>query len=159
MIDISFSSEIMTDSIRPDLAKDQIIELSACTLVNRTSQVDSVLEALVLEAKLACHLLEVRVLCLLDLDFDLVADTELALDMLRATHAAEDTTSDHDAQFGGKSLCFFHRMGRQDDSRFLITLGDLLYDLPHEASSFGIHASRGFVQEDDRRVTNQGHGD
>ena len=72
----------MTNSIRSNLAEDQIIELSACALVDSTSQVDSLLKITILESELRGHLLELRVLSLLDFDFDFIADTELTLDML-----------------------------------------------------------------------------
>ena len=72
----------MTNSIRSNLAEDQIIELSACALVDSTSQVDSLLKITILESELRGHLLELRVLSLLDFDFDFIADTKLTLDML-----------------------------------------------------------------------------
>ena len=72
----------MTNSIRSNLIEDQIIKLSACALVNSTSQVDSLLKVTILESELRGHLLELRVLSLLDFDFDFIADTELTLDVL-----------------------------------------------------------------------------
>ena len=50
-------------------------------------------------------------------------------------------------------------MSSQNDSRLLVALRDLLDDLPHEASSFGVHTCGRLIQKDDRRVTNEGHGD
>jgi len=46
----------------------------------------------------------------------------------------------------------------EDDSRLLVSLTDLLDDLPHEPSSLGVHTRRWLIQQDDRRVTDQCHG-
>ena len=99
------------------------------------------------------------ILGLLNLDFDFIANSELILDVLRTSHAAEDSTTDHDSHLGSQGFCFFHRVRRQNDCRFLVTLGDLFDNLPHEATSFGIHSSRRLIQQNDGRVTNEGHSD
>lgn len=67
------------------------------------------------EAKLLSHRLQFVVRGLPHLDFHLVAHAEFVLDVLRATKAAEDSTSDHDAEFGGECLCFFHGVSSKDD--------------------------------------------
>ena len=72
-------------------------------------------------------------------DLDFIPDAKLVLDVLRAAHASEDSATHHDAKLGGVSLSFLHRMRRQNDSRLLVSLADLLNDLPHEAASFGVH--------------------
>ena len=53
-----------------------------------------------MEAELHSHSRELEILELPDFDLDLVANTKLALDMLRAAHASEDASSHHDAQLG-----------------------------------------------------------
>ena len=49
-------------------------------------------------------------------------------------------------------------MRSEDDSTLLVSLGDLLHHLPHESASFGIHAGRWLVEQDDRRIAKQGDG-
>ena len=68
------------------------------------------------EAKLLCHQLKFVVRGLPDLDFYLVAHAEFVFDVLRAAKAAEDSTSDHDSEFGGESFCFFHGVSCQNNS-------------------------------------------
>ena len=111
------------------------------------------------EAKLPSHLLQFVVLALLYLYFHLVADTELVLDVLRASETTEDAATNHDTELGRKSLGLFHRVSRQNNSRFLVSLGDLLDDLPHEPPSFRVHTSRWLIKQNNGWVSEQCHRD
>ena len=48
-------------------------------------------------------------------------------------------------------------MCSKNDCGSLVTLRDLLHDLPHEASGLGVHASRWLIKQNDRWVTDQCH--
>jgi len=96
---------------------------------------------------------------LADFDFELVPNAVLVLNVLRAAHASEDAATHHDSKLGRQGFGLLHGVRREDDSRLLVPLADLLDHLPHEAPGFGVHARRGLIEQDDGRVANQGHGD
>ena len=158
VVDLGLNEKVLAKTILPDLAEDEIVKLSCCALVNCTLQGDLRLQVCV-EAQLLSQLLQLVVLRLPHLDFDFVAHAELVLDVLRAAHAAEDASSDHDAELGRQRLRFFHRVGRQNDRRLLVALRYFLDDLPHEAPRLRVHAGGGLVKQDDGRVADEGHGD
>ena len=49
-------------------------------------------------------------------------------------------------------------MSSDNDSRSFVPLRNLLNNLPHEASSLGIHTRGRLIEQDNGWVTNQGHG-
>ena len=63
--------------------------------------------------KLGLHLLELVIRQLLNFDFDLEAHAILVFDVLRRAKAFE-LPVDHDADLCAQSLCFLHRMSRQN---------------------------------------------
>ena len=48
-------------------------------------------------------------------------------------------------------------MGRQNNCALLVTLGDFLYDRPHEATRFRVHTCRGLIEQDDGGIAHDGH--
>ena len=99
LVETCLNRQVVAKSITPDLIQNESIELSALELLNCSLERDLRLRV-ALEAKAAGQVLEVLVACLLHLDLDFVADTELVLDVLGAAHAAEDTATDHDSKLG-----------------------------------------------------------
>lgn len=96
--------------------------------INRllTALQDSVLEIdfaleVVGEAIFVSHFLEICVDGWLDFDFNFVTNTILALDMLGATKASEDASTDHDSHLCRQSFCLLHRMGRENDRTLLVS--------------------------------------
>ena len=126
-------------------------------MLNSSSQVDFSLEVL-FEAKLISHFLQLVVLSLFDLDLDFVSHSKLVFDVLGTSHAAEDSTSDHDSHLGGQRFSLFHRVGGQNDGRLFVTLRYLLYNLPHEATGFGVHSCRRFIEQNYWWVSDKSHG-
>ena len=157
-IEICLSGQVVTEAIRSDLVEDQVIELGSGALLDRSLQLN-LNRKIRIEAKLVGHLLKIVIRGLADLNLDLITDTELVLDMLGASHASEDATTNHDSKLSRQSFSLFHRVSRQNDCRLLISLTDFLNDLPHEPSSFWVHTCGRLVQQDYGRVSNQGHGD
>ena len=138
--------KVSTETIRSDLLNDHaIIEFRIFAQVNQTLERHLRLQVLIYPEILG-KLLKLPIGCLLNLDLNLVANTELALDVLGTAHASEDSSSDHDTKLCRESLCLLHRVSSQDDCRLLVTLGDLLDNLPHEATSLWIHASRWLIK-------------
>ena len=156
IVNICLILQVVTEPLKPDLVQNELVKLRRSELLNGVFK-DNLGLQIVAEAILPRHLLEAGLLRLFHFDLDLVADTKLVLDMLSASHAAENATANHDSKLRGERLSFLHRVGGQDYCRALVSLRNLLYDLPHEAASFWIHTCRRFIEQDDRRITHEGH--
>ena len=107
LVETCLNSQVVAKSIASDLIQNESIELGALELLNGSLKRDLRLRV-ALEAKAAGQILEVLVACLLHLDLDFVADAELVLDVLGAAHAAEDTATDHNSEFGRQCLSLLH---------------------------------------------------
>lgn len=160
LVDISLSKQVRADATFLDLVNDEsinpVILLKGLSCVLKTDS----LSKFALKTNLiseSCKLVEVG---FSDLDLKLIASGELVLNVLRASEAAEDSTTDHDSHLGRQSLCLFHRMSSQDDGALLVTLRDFLDYRPHETASFWVHTSRGLIKQHNRWVSNDGdsHG-
>ena len=95
---------------------------------------------------------------LADFDFELVPNAVLVLNVLRAAHASEDAATHHDSKLGRQGFGLLHGVRREDDSRLLVPLADLLDYGPHEAASFRVHTGRWLIEQYDRRVADRRDG-
>ena len=102
-------------------------------------QIDFVLE-IPLKAKLLSKLLQIVIGGLLDLYFHFVANTEFIFDVLCASEASKDTSTNHNTKLGRECLGLFHGVRGENDSRFFVPLRDLLNNLPHKAPCLWVHA-------------------
>ena len=140
-IEVLFHRKIYSQSILIDLVQYHAVVVVCVALLDRFLQIDFIRQILASELQLLGELLKIFVLWLLDLDFYFVAHSVLVLNVLATSVAPEETTTDHDAHLGRKCLCLFHGMGGEDDCTLFVPLGDLLYNLPHEASGLRVHPS------------------
>ena len=111
-VQAGLSEDVISEAVATDLVQDQLVELGFHALVDRLLEDNFLLGVSVLEAKLIGHLLQFVVGRLAHFDLDLVSDAIFTLDVLRATHAPEDSASDHDSKLGGQCLSLLHRVCR-----------------------------------------------
>ena len=109
------SDQVMTKSITADLVQDDLIELGLFELLNCIFQ-RNFRQEIDLEAKLTGLLLNFFLFWPPQLNFDLIADTKLVFDVVRASHATEVTTTNHNAELCRQCLGFVHRVSCQEDS-------------------------------------------
>ena len=74
--------------------------------------------------------------------------------MLGASEATENATTDHYTHLCWQGFRLFHRVGGQYDSTLLVPLTNFCYNWPHKTTGFWVHPSRGLVQKNYRRISN-----
>mmetsp|Transcript_6995 Transcript_6995/g.28977 ORF Transcript_6995/g.28977 Transcript_6995/m.28977 type:complete len:362 (-) Transcript_6995:4912-5997(-) len=79
---------------------------------------------------------------------------EPVLEVLQRAEALE-LAADHDADPVAQRLALLHAVRRQDDGAPLRARGD---DVPHKATSLGVHPGRGLVQEHHRGLADERDG-
>jgi len=97
----------VAEPLKPNLVQNELVKLGRSELLNGVFKNNLGLQ-IVTKAILPCHLLEAGLLRLFHFDLYLVSVTKLVLDMLSASHAAENATSNHDSKLCGKRFSFLH---------------------------------------------------
>lgn len=120
-----FSCKLGAKTVFLYLLKDDFIDAGSSTVSDCMKQVDWTSKDL-LELAFLNDFFEVTENGLADLQLDFEASAELVLDVLRASKATENATTDHDAHLCRQGLSLFHRVSGQNDCALFVALRDAL---------------------------------
>lgn len=107
IVNICLILQVVAEPLKPNLVQNELVKLGRSELLNGVFKNNLGLQIFT-KAILPCHLLEAGLLRLFHFDLYLVSETKLVLDMLSASHAAENATSHHDSKLCGKRFSFLH---------------------------------------------------
>ena len=117
----SFKSQVRAEASRFDFVDNDRVNQVPRNILCYSVQVDFVRE-IADQPQTLLELLQLLEAWLSGFDLDFEACSKLALDVLRAAKATEDTTACQDPHLGRESFCFLHRVAGEDDCAFLFTL-------------------------------------
>ena len=108
VIYVCFSPNFISQSTIFDLFAQNFRSHYLTHFLDYRRQVDLLTEGLIFVQELILEGLKLLFCSNTDLDFDLVPNTKLVLDVLRSAKAPENTTTNHNAHLCRQSLRFFH---------------------------------------------------